>query len=1177
MAATSSVSVALRIKPAAADDKSENGCLDVTESADGQKALVTVKSKAGALSEFAFDTVFMDARNTCQAHSLSSAVLPNTQRDVFERVAEPLCRAVLQGMHASILAYGQTGSGKTYTMLGPLDSDRQRDPDQHGLLPRCLNYLFEHLPQPAAPADKKQSEEQLKRAEQQEGQEDEEYRKNDGDENEAEVLSWKMEVQFVEIYQERIFDLLGVPTSNHCSLQQQTQGSGGAASGSNGGNNNTSAGLAVRYDKHGKGAYVAGAVRKEVFCLEDALEAFRAGLRVRRTSETKLNSSSSRSHAIFSVFLTQTKTEPAVGEDIKSIVTAQLHLVDLAGSERQKDTQAVGERLREAGKINSSLSILSQVVRELAEGGGSGGHVPYRDSKLTFLLMSSLGGSGKAAVIATLNQQQQHAMETRSTLSFAALSKSVRLRPVTNQVLTLSNGALQLGVMAGLLWLIERVLALIRERAQMAAELRRLQALVGSKEELMNEETTSSPSPTAPACSADLFQALIDATEAAEVAKTQLRAVLRRESGQYSGQAGSKESGVAADKSAHEDDEDGKQQHHLLQLLLRHSMYSPQLLLQLQEAGIEKDTEGGVSTFLRSQAVLVRLLELQRHSDLSPHGAVAAEPSACKGAVTSAAVADAVASAFERAVPLLKSSNFISSEQRNSREDAANTKKDIAEEQKPHQGEDTGSCYDIFKANSGILRKEDSIGDADEENVNHTDQCGLFRSLWEPQMLAAAELLGSLAEAALLNDSARDREGSGAREEESSLMCFHAIDEALQRLAGLRGFKTVAKEENIEQACSELQESDASVDRSSADTDSRSSTLASRGISSTDAVEETAFFPLSPRGAAAADSSLSLNSNGTAPTVSDEHSVAAVACTARPQAATGELLEANDASGLASDVRDDLDYEQLRDMLIKERSRNRALEERLAELELQRQNYMNSRQPKDASFSQEKGEEQRVIGLPFVLPLSAICDGQNVHRGQLTFCVHSRPGEPLAQNDPSCNGPCYISIWEDCGEAAKAKPTLLLDSVPFTLLKKVSRVRESTKAKGFCAGSLAEHTAKPSEKQSAEGSQLDEQSASKASTFPTSTHFLYRLYFRQPIAISLKGQGTTSSDTPSSISWVTVAIQGGMIGRWNIRSTEDCDKLILQAMRRGAGKHHHDSSNVRGPLLYKPLIIKCSQ
>lgn len=172
--------------------------------------------------------------------------------------------------------------------------------------------------------------------------EDEEDQCVDG----GKILGWKMEVQFVEIYQERLFDLLGLPTQQQSSLQLQTLATGGLAAGNNSINNSGSggAGLAVRYDKHGKGAHVAGAVRKEVLCLEDALEAFRVGLRARRTSETKLNTSSSRSHAIFSVFLTQTKTEPMLDGDTKSVVTAQLHLVDLAGSERQKDTQAVGER-----------------------------------------------------------------------------------------------------------------------------------------------------------------------------------------------------------------------------------------------------------------------------------------------------------------------------------------------------------------------------------------------------------------------------------------------------------------------------------------------------------------------------------------------------------------------------------------------------------------------------------------------------------------------------------------------------------------------------------------------------------------------------------------------------------------------------------------------------------------
>ncbi|KAL8436182.1 hypothetical protein ACSSS7_001912 [Eimeria intestinalis] len=925
MAATSSVTVALRIKPAAAEEKAEKGCLEVTESADGQKALVTVKGKAGVLSEFAFDTVFMDSRNSCQR------------------------------------------SGKTYTMLGPLDSERQRNTDHQGLLPRCLSYLFEHLCQPAASAGEEQPQEKLKRSEQQEGRENEGLSEGDGDEDETEVISWKMEVQFVEIYQERIFDLLGSPPSSQSSFQQQTLG--GAAPGGNGNNNSTSAGLAVRYDKHGKGAHVAGAVRKEVFCLEDALEAFRAGLRVRRTSETKLNTSSSRSHAIFSVFLTQTRTEPAVGDGIKSIVTAQLHLVDLAGSERQKDTQAVGERLREAGKINSSLCILSQVVRELAEGGGSGGHVPYRDSKLTFLLMNSLGGSGKAAVIATLNQQQQHAMETRSTLGFAALSKSVRLRPVANQMLTLSNAS-HCRHVANSCWMkcgilptcqicccgAERVLALVRERAQMVAELKRLQALVGAKEDLSNEEITQ-PSPTTPACSADLFQALIDATEAAESAKTRLRAVLRCEEGQYSRQADSQETTVA-DKSAHQGLDSSNQQHHLLQLLLRHSMYSPQLLLQLQEAGNEKDPEGGVSTFLRAQAALVRLLELQRQPDSPPHGALAAALSSGNSTVTSAAAAQAIAAALEKAVPLLKGSILTSSEQHRSWQEAAATAMNSEEQ---HRKEDMRSSHDVSSGSSGDLMTDAPTGGVVEEKVIQTDHSGLFRSLWEPQMLAAAELLGNLADAALFDDIARDKEESGAREGQSGLICSLAVDEALQRLAGLRGFTTLAKEPNIERACSEIQETDASVDRSSADTDSRSSTLASRGISSTDAAEETTFFPLSPRSAVAAESSVPLNSSSTPPQVSDEHSAASGACTAQPQAEGLELLEAEeDMSGSASEIRGDLDHEQLRRLLEKERCRSRALEKRIAELERERQNYPKACQLNGGMLSQVRLQQASI-------------------------------------------------------------------------------------------------------------------------------------------------------------------------------------------------------------------------
>lgn len=90
-------------------------------------------------------------------------------------------------------------------------------------------------------------------------------------------------------------------------------------------------------------------------------------------------------------------------------------------------------RLREAGKINFSLSVLGSVMRELAEGATSSARVPYRDSKLTFLLMESLGERGRAALIATLSPQPAHAAETKSTLAFAALSRRVKQRPAPNE------------------------------------------------------------------------------------------------------------------------------------------------------------------------------------------------------------------------------------------------------------------------------------------------------------------------------------------------------------------------------------------------------------------------------------------------------------------------------------------------------------------------------------------------------------------------------------------------------------------------------------------------------------------------------------------------------------------------------------------------------------------------
>ena len=104
--------------------------------------------------------------------------------------------------------------------------------------------------------------------------------------------------------------------------------------------------------------------------------------------------------------------------------TSRFHIIDLAGSERSKNTNAVGERLKEAGMINKSLSALGNVINSLVEiSEGKNKHVPYRDSKLTFILRDSLGGNSKTVIIANISPSSINQGETLSTLEFAKRAK----------------------------------------------------------------------------------------------------------------------------------------------------------------------------------------------------------------------------------------------------------------------------------------------------------------------------------------------------------------------------------------------------------------------------------------------------------------------------------------------------------------------------------------------------------------------------------------------------------------------------------------------------------------------------------------------------------------------------------------------------------------------------------
>lgn len=142
------------------------------------------------------------------------------------------------------------------------------------------------------------------------------------------------------------------------------------------------------------------------------------GARSRHTGSTSMNKESSRSHSVLTTII-ETKTMKD-GGGVWNIKTARFHIIDLAGSERQKFTGAVGDRLKEAGMINKSLSALGNVINSLVDiSEGKNRHVHYRDSKLTFLLRDSLGGNSKTVIIANISPSAINYGETLSTLKFA--------------------------------------------------------------------------------------------------------------------------------------------------------------------------------------------------------------------------------------------------------------------------------------------------------------------------------------------------------------------------------------------------------------------------------------------------------------------------------------------------------------------------------------------------------------------------------------------------------------------------------------------------------------------------------------------------------------------------------------------------------------------------------------
>ncbi|KAK3104520.1 hypothetical protein FSP39_003955, partial [Pinctada imbricata] len=290
-----------------------------------------------------------------------------SQKQVYNDIGVEMLDHTFEGYNVCIFAYGQTGSGKSYTMMG-----KSGEKGQEGIIPQLCEDLFERIK-----------------------------------ERRTEDLQFSVEVSYMEIYCERVRDLL------------------------NPGNNK-----ALRVREHPLlGPYVEDLSKLAVQSFDDINNLIDEGNKARTVAATNMNETSSRSHAVFTIIFTQRRrdaTTNMVGEKVSKV-----SLVDLAGSERADSTGAKGTRLKEGANINKSLTTLGKVISALAEIATKkkkkADFIPYRDSVLTWLLRENLGGNSKTAMIAALSPADINYDETLSTLRYADRAKQIVCKAIVNE------------------------------------------------------------------------------------------------------------------------------------------------------------------------------------------------------------------------------------------------------------------------------------------------------------------------------------------------------------------------------------------------------------------------------------------------------------------------------------------------------------------------------------------------------------------------------------------------------------------------------------------------------------------------------------------------------------------------------------------------------------------------
>ncbi|XP_078144553.1 kinesin-like protein KIF1B isoform X3 [Centroberyx gerrardi] len=353
-----SVKVAVRVRPFNSRETSKDAKC-IIQMQGNSTIILNPKAPKEPAKTFSFDYSYW-SHTTPEDPSFAS------QNLVYNDIGKEMLQHAFEGYNVCIFAYGQTGAGKSYTMMG------KQEEGQEGIIPMLCEDLFEKI---------------------------------NADNNKGE-LSYSVEVSYMEIYCERVRDLLNPKNKGNLRVREHPL----------------------------LGPYVEDLSKLAVTSYTDIADLMDAGNKARTVAATNMNETSSRSHAVFTIVFTQRKHDSET--DLSTEKVSKISLVDLAGSERADSTGAKGTRLKEGANINKSLTTLGKVISALAEVSKKkkkSDFIPYRDSVLTWLLRENLGGNSRTAMVAALSPADINYDETLSTLRYADRAKNIKCNAVINE------------------------------------------------------------------------------------------------------------------------------------------------------------------------------------------------------------------------------------------------------------------------------------------------------------------------------------------------------------------------------------------------------------------------------------------------------------------------------------------------------------------------------------------------------------------------------------------------------------------------------------------------------------------------------------------------------------------------------------------------------------------------